>query len=241
MDLTQRFRVAGDPDVVFRALLDLEQVAACMPGAEMTGRDDDRYLGRVKLRLGPIAAAYEGSVVFESVDESLREARLLARGSETQGQGSASASIAANVTSDDAASIVNVETTLDVQGKAAQFGRGVLADVSGRLLDQFAANLEALLSQQQEPPEGGRPEADVPPSQVAVQPSRPVAETRAGESSAELDVLAVVVLPWLRRLAPVLTAGAVGVCIGWLLGRGRNRGGLQRTGGGTDGSEASPR
>lgn len=214
MQLRNTFSVPAAPDDAFAALLDLERIAPCMPGAELTGRDGDAYEGRLKLRIGPITAAYQGSVTVDAADAAARRARLTASGNEIGGQGAADATVVATVTADGAArSEVEVITDLDIRGKAAQFGRGALGEVTQRVLDQFARNLEAtFLAAGDERDDTATPAVPASPTATGAAPAATVAP--APPAGDDLDVLRVVVGPLLTRAAPVLAALAIGVLIG---------------------------
>jgi carbon monoxide dehydrogenase subunit G len=138
MELTNEFRVAAPTDTVWEALTDVERIAPCMPGAELQSVEGDEYKGVVKVKVGPITAQYKGAARFASRDDAAHKAVLEAEGRETRGQGNASATITASLEPDGDGTKVSVATDLKVSGRVAQFGRGVLADVSGKLIDQFA-------------------------------------------------------------------------------------------------------
>lgn len=202
MELENAFTVPGAPDDVFAVLLDLERVATCMPGATLTGRDGDEYRGTLKLKVGPIGAAYEGSVTVAAVDRGERAATLRAAGKELNGQGGAQATVHARVDGNGEGSRVSVSTEVQIQGRAAQFGRGALAEVTQRVIDQFARNLEAQLVAAG-PPSAfpGRPQPAPPPP----------AET--------LDVLSVAVPPAVRKAVPAAVALLAALVLGILVGR----------------------
>lgn len=219
MELRNTFTVPGDPDATFELLLDLDRVATCMPGAVLLDSDGDEYRGRLKLKIGPITAAYEGSVVIDDVDRDARTARLSARGSEVAGQGTAAADVVATVEPADGASAVTVVTTLQIAGKAAQFGRGVLGDVAQRVIDQFARNLEAELTDSGA--RAGGPAADGAGAGRAPGVPRAAAPAAAADEDAGMDVLSLLA-PILRRQAlPVVIALVIGLLLGRLGRRGR--------------------
>jgi carbon monoxide dehydrogenase subunit G len=200
MKLTNEVHIAQDPAAVFATLLDVERVAGCMPGSKLTGRvDDSTYSGEVKVKVGPLGVSYTGTVKFLSVDSSARVAVLKASGREQHGQGNADAHVTARVLPDGAGSKVAIETDLMIRGKVAQFGRGVIGEVSQRLIDQFAQNVEKSFTTN-----GSAPAAAA---------AAPAAETPA------LDGLSLVLGPLLKRAAPV----AAGVAIGLLAGFGLRR------------------
>ena len=130
-------------DDAWAVLTDVERIAPCMPGAELQEVEGDEYRGVVKVKVGPITAQYKGAARFVEKDDSAHRAVLRAEGRDTRGQGNANATITASLTPDGDGTHVSVVTDLTVTGKVAQFGRGVLVDVSGRLLDQFVACLES--------------------------------------------------------------------------------------------------
>jgi len=146
VELTNRFRVAVPVDEAWALLTDVERIAPCLPGAQLTEVEGDEYRGVVKVKVGPITAKYKGVAHFVERDEEAYRAVLRAEGRETRGQGNAAATVTAQLTPDGDGTEVAVVTDLTVTGKVAQFGRGVLADVSTKLLGQFATSLEAVIA-----------------------------------------------------------------------------------------------
>jgi uncharacterized protein len=143
MKLENEFRVDVPVEEAWRVLLDVERIAPCMPGAELQEVADDEYRGIVKVKLGAITAQYKGAVRFVEVDEAGRRLVLKAEGRETRGQGNASATVTATLRAAEGDHTeVAIETDLTISGRIAQFGRGVLADVSYKLLGDFAQCLE---------------------------------------------------------------------------------------------------
>jgi carbon monoxide dehydrogenase subunit G len=134
-------------DRAWDVLLDVERVAPCMPGATVTSVDGDVVHATVKVKVGPISMAYAGTARFVEKDRAAGVVLLEASGKETKGSGTASAKIRSVLTDGGDETHVTVLTTLNVTGRPAQFGRGVMSDVSGRLLTIFATNLAALLSE----------------------------------------------------------------------------------------------
>jgi carbon monoxide dehydrogenase subunit G len=145
MELTNEFEVAVPLAEAWAVLTDVERIAPCLPGAELKEIEGDEYRGVVKVKVGPITASYKGVAHFEELDEAAHRAVLKAEGRETRGQGNASATITATLSPSGSGTKVQVATDLAITGKVAQFGRGVLADVSGKLLDQFVQNLETMV------------------------------------------------------------------------------------------------
>lgn len=142
MELSNDFRVALPVERAWAVLTDVERIAPCLPGAQLQEIEGDEYRGIVKVKVGPITAQYKGKATFVSQDAESHVAVLRAEGRETRGQGNANATITATLTPDDDGTAVSVVTDLTVTGRVAQFGRGVLVDVSAKLLDQFVDNLE---------------------------------------------------------------------------------------------------
>lgn len=178
MELSNEFEVALPVDEAWAVLTDVEKIAPCLPGAELQEVEGDEYRGVVKVKVGPITASYKGAARFEELDFDDHRAVLKAEGRETRGQGNASATITATLTATDTGTKVVVETDLAITGKVAQFGRGVLADVSGKLLDQFVHNLETTVL-------GATAEAAAaPPAKKAAAPRKAAAKKAAARPKA---------------------------------------------------------
>jgi carbon monoxide dehydrogenase subunit G len=194
MILTNEILVNASPDQVFALVTDVPRVVGCVPGASVDGSDGDTHRGAVKVKVGPISAAYNGTVRFLDVDREQRHLRMQARGAETRGGGDAEAEITLDVEPAPDGARLRLSTDLVVRGKIAQFGKGAIATVSDKLLKQFADNLAALL---QAPA----------PTQSAPAPA-----------AAELDGVAMLFGPSARKYGLVAAAFAFGVFQGWLLG-----------------------
>ena len=212
MKIQNEIEIAAPPDELFEILSSPERVAPCMPGASLEGKEgDDAYEGTVKLKVGPITAAYQGTLRFVELDRENRRAVMRASGQETNGQGNAEATITATVSGSDSQSVLSLDTDLEVRGKAAQFGRGVLGNVSQRILDQFARNLESeVLSsrEKEEPPSKGGALGEEAGRAAPARPSAPA----GGES---LDVLSLLGgAPMLRQAAPVVAGLILGLLVG---------------------------
>jgi carbon monoxide dehydrogenase subunit G len=143
MELSNEFEVPVPIEQAWAILTDIERIAPCLPGAQLQEVEGDKYRGTVKIKVGPITAQYKGQAVMVVKDDVTHRAELEATGRDSRGAGNATATIVAQLTAKDDVTHVSVLTDLSVTGKVAQFGRGVLADVSAKLLDQFVANLEA--------------------------------------------------------------------------------------------------
>ena len=137
MKLDHDFRVDAELDTAWQVLLDLERIAPCMPGAQLQEVEGDEYRGTVKVKVGPITAQYKGVARVVESDEGAHRVVIQAEGRDTRGQGNASATITATLAGDGDGTRVRVDTDLNVTGKVAQFGRGVMADISTKLLGQF--------------------------------------------------------------------------------------------------------
>jgi carbon monoxide dehydrogenase subunit G len=142
MKLENRFTVPVPVEEAWRVLLDVERIAPCMPGATLTSVDGDEFEGKVKVKVGPINLTYGGKARFVSKDDATHVAVIDGSGKETRGTGTAKALITCRLIDKGDTTDVEVDTDLNVTGKPAQFGRGVLADVSGKLMGQFVENLE---------------------------------------------------------------------------------------------------
>ena len=142
MEIADSFRVSTPIGATWKVLLDIEGIAPCLPGAQLQEVDGDEYKGIVKVKVGPITAQYKGTATLTEVDEAQHKIVLDASGRDTRGQGNAKATIVVTMNEDGAGTLVEVVTDLSITGKVAQFGRGVLDDVSSKLLRQFVENLE---------------------------------------------------------------------------------------------------
>jgi carbon monoxide dehydrogenase subunit G len=146
MDLEHSFIIPVSPEQAWGVLLDVEQVAPCMPGATVDAVDGDEIKGRIKVKVGPVALTYAGTARFTEKDEKTRTVILEASGKETRGSGTASATVNSSLQDEGGQTRVVVRTTMTVTGRPAQFGRGVIAEVGGRIIDKFATNLAAQLA-----------------------------------------------------------------------------------------------
>ncbi len=207
MKLENRFTVAVPVDQAWQVLLDVERIAPCMPGATLTRIEGDHFEGTVKVKVGPINLTYGGKASFVSKDEAGHVVVIDGSGKETRGTGTAKALITCRLVADGDSTQVEVDTDLNVTGKPAQFGRGVLAEVSGKLVDRFAACLsEQILAGSPEPvfaataADLGAPEGVDPPAVSVAPPAQP---RRAAEA---IDLLDAAGAPVLKRLASSLAA-----------------------------------
>jgi len=153
MKLEQAFEVQAPIEQVWEALIDLERVAPCLPGATITGHDEDgTYHGEFKVKLGPTTAAYKGTVKIEDADAATHTATMRAKGTDKRGQGNASATIVNSLTTDAGTTRVTAVTDFAITGRLARFGRpGMIEDVSNRLLRDFAACLQSTITADSRP------------------------------------------------------------------------------------------
>jgi carbon monoxide dehydrogenase subunit G len=146
MELEHSFTVPVPEERAWEVLLDVERVAPCMPGASLDSVDGDEIKGRIKVKVGPIAMTYAGTARFTERDPQAHVITLEASGKETRGAGTASAKVRSMLEGQDGQTHVVVHTTLNVTGRPAQFGRGVMAEVGGKLIGIFASNLADMLT-----------------------------------------------------------------------------------------------
>ena len=209
MDLNHEFIVNVPVNDAWVILTDLERIAPCLPGAQLTEVEGDTYRGQVKVKVGPIVAQFKGQASFVSRDDIAHRAMLKGEGRDTTGKGTASAIITAQLTSVTPTSTkCTVVTNLTISGKVAQFGRGALADVSDKLLAQFSENLNQLI-------DGSPAPAPAPATTTAAATATATTEVAAASpeirkiESAEvapLDLLGTAGAPILKRAIPVVVA-----------------------------------
>lgn len=222
MELRNRFEVPVPPAEAWEVLTDLERIAPCLPGAELKEVEGDEYRGLVKVKVGPITAQYQGAARFLERDADARRAVLRAEGRETRGQGNAAATITATLEPAASGTAVEVVTDLSITGKVAQFGRGVLAEVSAKLLEQFVRNLEATVlsggaSADGERPAAGAERTEAPRTEGSAPfehgaPSGP--RRLEGPEAAPVDLLDLAGGSVARRLLP-LAGGLLLLALAW--------------------------
>lgn len=161
IELDNSFTVPVPPDVAWKVLLDVARIAPCMPGATVESVEGDVVTGGIKVKVGPVQLTYRGTATFAERDESTRTMLVEASGKETRGAGTASATVKASLAAaEDGATLVEMHTSMNVTGRPAQFGRGVMVEVGGKLVDKFADNLAALLAADATPETDGGPAED---------------------------------------------------------------------------------
>ncbi|GAA2367348.1 SRPBCC family protein [Nonomuraea africana] len=217
MRFEHEFTVPVPIEQAWAALLDVERVAPCLPGATLDIVEGEEFTGRMKVKVGPITVTYKGTARFEDVDKDAYTLTLNASGKEARGSGTASATVTARLLPADDATAVSVETAFNVTGRPAQFGRGVMAEVGGKLIDRFAENLAGLLgeSQSEERHLAAVPELD---EEEDVRPSGTLRTSRTPDEEA-LDLLEIAGTPLLKRVAPIAGAIAGLLFLVWLIRR----------------------
>jgi len=220
IELDNSFTVPVPPEKAWEVLLDVERIAPCMPGASVLSISDDgnEIEGQVKVKLGPLSLTYKGTAKFTDKDQANHTITIEATGKETRGAGTASANVQAVLKPTDEAgsTLVSIHTSLNVTGRPAQFGRSLLPEVSGKLIAQFASNLEALIASDNAPPaseETASPEADGAVADSSGEAAS--APTAANPATApvmkqeeSLNAFKFVVVPILKRVIPVAAVGA---------------------------------
>ena len=218
MELINEFTVNASIDKTWATLTDLELIAPCMPGAQLTEIEGENYRGHVKVKVGPISAQFKGQAHFVERDDVNHKAVLKGEGRDTGGKGNASALITAQLSSvDETMTKCVVTTDLTITGKVAQFGRGAMADVSDKLLKQFVTNLETQVLSQgsaDAPAEAAASSAEpvveelAPPAGPATElpptvPQEPKVRKIESKPAEPIDLLETAGAPMLKRLAPV--------------------------------------
>ncbi len=181
MEFDNAFDVPLPPAQAWRVLMDIERIAPCMPGAELTAKVDERtYKGKVAVKLGPVALSFAGTATFEAIDDTAQTARVKAAGTDSKGRGGANAVVGFRLEPSDTGSRVLIHTNLTLSGGVAQYGRGagMIQEVAAQLIGQFATHLRAMIE--------AEPKPEAPPT-----PAAPLSA---------LALLWAALRSWLRRL-----------------------------------------
>ena len=217
MKLENSIVIPAAPEAVFAAVRDVERVVPCVPGAALTGRDGDSYRGGISVKVGPIRAAYSGTVEFLDVDPENRRLTMSGRAADTHGGGDAQAHVTLSVDPAPEGALLRVDTDLVLSGKIVAFGKGAIVAVSNKIMGQFAANLAAQLG-------GQGCEVSSAPS-VPATAARPVTAGSHGAAPAfatpgdgSLDVMSLLP-PQIARGAGYAAVFALGMVEGWLVTR----------------------
>jgi carbon monoxide dehydrogenase subunit G len=216
MELDNSFTVPVPPDVAWGVLLDVARIAPCMPGATVDEVDGDVVNGRIKVKVGPVSLTYKGTATFTDRNESERKVSVEASGKETRGAGTASAVVTASLTAaEDDSTLVTMHTTMNVTGRPAQFGRGVMVEVGGKLVDKFAENLALQLTADGAASEAaaasadGEASADADGGDGGASTSTTVTPTPAAPAQDDsLNLVRLVAPAILKRVLPVAAIAA---------------------------------
>jgi carbon monoxide dehydrogenase subunit G len=184
VQLENSFTVPVPVDEAWRVLLDIERIAPCMPGAALDSVNGDDFTGRVKVKLGPINLTYQGKASFVEKDEAAHRAVIDAKGKDQRGNGTAAATVTANLKAEGSITRVDVLTDLNITGRPAQFGRGVMTDVGNKLLGQFADKLAAQLGEGDAQGDAERAKAAGPAKKAAATVTGAVEEIAASAEQA---------------------------------------------------------
>lgn len=218
MKLENEFTVSVPIEQAWQVLTDLEGIAPCMPGAVLTGRDGDNFMGKVKIKVGPVISEFAGVVHFIDKDDAAHRAVIDAKGKDSRGTGNVSATITAALMPQGEHTLVRVDTDMKISGKIAQLGSGMMKDVSEKLLGQFVGCLESKLSATDRPaplaaaePVARHSPADPLEPGPAATP-QPRATTRRGLAIVEpepLDLIGLAGGALSKRLVPVAVGAAL--------------------------------
>ena len=227
IEFDHSFTVPVPPEQAWDVLLDVQTIAPCMPGASVDEVDGDVVNGRMRIKVGPVSLTYRGTAKFTERNPETRTLALEASGKETRSAGTASADVLATLVPDPAGTLVNIHTAMNVTGRPAQFGRGVMVEVGGKLVDQFAVNLAKLLAG--EPAAApARPPEHPPRSRTPRTPPRrrPMTAVPAAAAESEqedsLNLIKLVGPAVLKRALPIIAAAGLAV-VGTLIWRRRGR------------------
>ncbi|MDT5367058.1 MAG: uncharacterized protein QOC62_1489 [Mycobacterium sp.] len=221
MKIANEFTISAPLDDAWDVLTDLAQVVPLMPGAQLIGREGDDYVGKVKVKVGPVISEFTGKAKFVDLDRENHRAVINARGREARGTGNAAAVVTAQLHPDGNNSRVTVDTDLKIVGKLAQFGGGMLQQVSEKLLGQFVESLEAKLAGTAQPAAEPAP-TEAPAAQQ--EPTRPP-EGDTAATAAEpppIDLLELAGGAAMKKFGPAVLVG-LALLLGFLLGRSSRR------------------
>ncbi|WP_327399159.1 SRPBCC family protein [Streptomyces sp. NBC_01288] len=213
MKIDNEFSVGVPVERAWQALTDLEALAPCMPGAELTGVDGDIHRGKVRVKVGPMVSQFAGTARFLERDESAHHAVISAAGKDMRGGGNASATVDARLRGEGAGTVVTVVTDLNISGRLAQFGSGMIKEISEKLFAQFVANVETQLLATQE----AEAEPEAIPTEPETAPTAPVSQPAA--PSVPLDLMQVAGASVYKRLLPAIGVVVVIAVVVYLLVR----------------------
>ena len=202
--LLNEFTVNRPIDATWAVLTDVERIAPCLPGAELQEVEGDTYRGVVKVKLGPVSAAFKGQAQFVERDDTARRAVLKGEGRDTSGKGNASALVTAELQPVSAdVTLCKVSTDLQVTGKVAQFGRGIMGDVSEKLMHQFSKNLNAMLAAEPAAAAADTAAAGADATQPATSEAAPRVRAVQGPAAEPIELSDLAGSALLKRLVPL--------------------------------------
>jgi carbon monoxide dehydrogenase subunit G len=217
--IVNEFTVNRPIDEAWPIICDVERIAPCLPGAQLEEIEGDVYRGKVKVKLGAVATEFKGEAQFVERDDAAHTAKLAAKGRDTKGRGNAAADIyAAAEALSPTSTKCTVTADIHITGKVAQFGRGIMGDVSKKLMDQFAHNLNTMLDEQE--PAGDAPSSDTadsrtadsgpatsdPAETVVAEPEQPKVRKINGPAAEPVDLADMAGPALLKRIGPVVAA-----------------------------------
>ena len=218
MRIENDMHVSASMEEAWALLTDIPAIAPCLPGAKLIDQDGDTYEGTMKVKVGPIVAEYSGTATVVEMNETDRTVKLTASGRDKRGAGNASADIFASMVEADGGTTVSIATDLKVAGKVAQFGRGAMADISKKLLGQFAECIEAKLQQADVVDEAETEPETVEASNDEAEASAPEPEVSIDDDDDVLDLMGVAGGALAKRLIPAV-GGVVAAVIVYLIVR----------------------
>ena len=218
MKIANQFSVSAPIEQAWDVLCDLEQVIPLMPGAQLVGHEGDDYLGKVKVKVGPVTSEFTGKVRFVEQDRDQHRAVIDGKGKESRGTGNAAATVTAQLHDDGDRTHVTVDTDLKIVGKLAQFGSGMLQQVSEKLLGQFVESFEAKLTAEN----AGSPASPASPADTEAA-AKPVAEARQAPAAEPepIDLLELAGAGQLKKYGSAATAALAVLVLIWVLRRRR--------------------
>jgi uncharacterized protein (TIGR03382 family) len=222
MKIANQFTVGAPIEQAWDVLCDLEQVIPLMPGAQLIGHEGDDYVGKVKVKVGPVTSEFSGKVRFVEQDREQHRAVIDGKGKEARGTGNAAATVTAQLREAGERTNVTVDTDLKIVGKLAQFGSGMLQQVSEKLLGQFVESLEAELAAKGAASEGGSETAASAEEPTPAWPVNPVPGTREAPAEPEpIDLLELAGGDRLRKYGAATLAVVAVLALLWVLRRRR--------------------
>jgi carbon monoxide dehydrogenase subunit G len=225
MEIKNEFTVSVPIDRAWAVLTDLAGIAPCLPGAQLTGQEGETYMGKVRIKVGPVISEFAGTAAFIEKDDANYRAVIEAKGSDRRGSGNASATITAGLRPDGDRTVVSVDTDLSISGKVAQFGKSAINEVSQKLLGQFVDCLEAKLTagepaSSETTPVGAEAPTPAPASSEvtpggaeAPAPASPSVPAPVQAEPEALDLMSIAGGAVYKRLIPVVVVGVVVVAV----------------------------